>query len=238
MSATLVAPLNLREKFAWGLRVKPTFEQVIQASKKRVKLPPLDRSAKWYGMSNYRAFILDQSKKYNDYEHLKLDYDQSGARLPARAAAVSTTEVDDSRFEQSDWHDVLEDQRQLDEAMEAEEEDKRREAEEIRAHEMAHLVPVSSHWAIEANHEDLEEVGVDHPPLVVHVSVPHKPRPAALHQSETAGHLGALRSFPTFEELNLRQRNLNLMEWATLAAVTTPSVIMHWAFRCNNSLVG
>ena len=121
MSATLVAPLDLREKFTWGLRVKPTFEQVIQASKKRVKLPPLDRSAKWYGMSNYRAFILDQSKKYNDYEHLKLDYDQSGARLPARAAAVSTTEVDDSRFEQSDWHDVLEDQRQLDEAMEAQE---------------------------------------------------------------------------------------------------------------------
>ena len=213
MSATLVAPLDLREKYAWGLRVKPTFEQVIEASKKPVKLPPLDRSAIWYGMSNYRAFILDQSKKYNDMEHLKLDYDQSGARLPARAAAISTTDVDDNRFEQSEWHDVLQDQSELDAAMEAEEEDRRHEAAEIRAQEMAHMVPVSGHWAIEANHDDLDEAGVDHPPPAVHISVPHRARPAPLQQSETAGHLGALRTFPTFQELNLRQRRMNLMDF-------------------------
>jgi len=213
MSATLTAPLDLREKYAWGLRVKPTFEQVIAASKRPVKLPPLDRSAKWYQMSNFRSFILDQSKKYNDYEHLKLDYDQSGARLPARAAAVSTTEVDDDIYEQADWHDVLQDQSELDAAMEAEEEDRQHEAAEMRAQEMAHLAPVSGHWVIEANHEDLDEVGVDHPPPVAHVSVPHRARPAPLYQSEAAGHLGAKRPFPSFQELNLRQGRMNLMDF-------------------------
>ena len=214
MTATLTAPLDLREKFVWGLRVEPTFDQLIEASKKRVRLPPLDRSAKWYAMSNYRGFTLDQSKKYNDYEHLKLDYDQSGARLPSRAAAVSTTEVDNDVFGQADWHDVLEDQRELDEAMEAEENERMREAGEIRAQEMAHLAPVSGHWAIEANHEDLDEVGVDHTPPMVHVSVPSRARPAALHQSETAGHIGALKPFPSYQELNLRQpRVMNLMDF-------------------------
>jgi hypothetical protein len=213
MSATLTAPLELREKYAWGLRIEPTFDQVMEASKKLTKLPPIDRSAKWYAMSNYRAFILDQSKKYNDYEHLRLDYEQSGAKLPTKAAGVSTTEVDDRTFEQPDWHDVIEDQRELNAALEAEEEDRRHEAAEIRANEMAHLVPVSGHWAIEANHEDLEEVGVDHTPPVVHISVPHRGRPTALHQSETAGHLGALRQFPTFQELNLRQGRMNLMDF-------------------------
>ena len=212
MSATLVAPLDLREKYAWGLRAKPTFEQAIEASKKLVKLPPLDRSAKWYGMSNYRAFILDQSKRYNDFEHLKLDYDQSGARLPARAAAVSTTEVDDNAFEHPDWHDVLQDQSELDAAMEAEEEDRRHEAAEIQAQVMAHLVPVSGHWAIEANHEDLDEVGMDHQSPVAHVSVPHRGRPAPLYQSEMAGRLG-VKPFPSYEELNLGQRKMRLMDF-------------------------
>jgi hypothetical protein len=212
MSATLVAPLDLREKYAWGLRVKPTFEQVIAASKRPVKLPPLDRSATWYGMSNYRAFILDQSKRYNDYEHLKLDYDQSGARLPARAAAVSTTEVDDDAFEQSDWHDVLQDQSELDAAMEAEEEDRRHEAAEIQAQVMAHLVPVSGHWAIEANAEDLDEVGLEHQPPEVHISVPHRSRPAPLYQSDMAGHQG-VKPFPSYQELNLRQGRMNLMDF-------------------------
>jgi hypothetical protein len=165
-------------------------------------------------MSNYRAFILDQSKKYNDYEHLKLDYDQSGAKLPSRAAAVSTTEVDDTTFNQPDWHDVLEDQRELDAAQEAEEEDRRREAAEIHATEMAHYVPVSNHWSISANHEDLDEVGVEHEPPEVHISVPHRARPAPLRQSITAGHVGALRPFPTFQELNLRQPvRMNLMDF-------------------------
>jgi hypothetical protein len=121
--------------------------------------------------------------------------------------------VDDHTFEHPDWHDVIEDQPELNAALEAEEEDRRHEAVEIRANEMAHLVPVSGHWAIEANHEDLEEVGVDHPPPVVHISVPHRGRPTAIHRSEIAGHLGALRQFPTYQELNLRQGRMNLMDF-------------------------
>ena len=78
---------------------------------------------------------------------------------------------------------------------------------------MAHMVPVSGHWTIEAHHEDLDEVGMDHQPLVAHVSVPHRGRPAPLYQSEMAGRLGALRPFPSYEELNLGQRNMRLMDF-------------------------
>ena len=213
MSAGLSAPLDLREKYAWGLRVEPTYEQLIEASKKLTKLPTLDRNAKWYGMSNYRAFILDQSKRYNDYEHLKLDYDQSGARLPARAAAVSSME-ESNAFEQADWHDALEYERELASATEAHEEDRMHEAAEMRAEEMAYYAPVFGHWAIEANHEDLEEVGVEHQPPAVHVSVPQRGRPAPVYESVSAGHLGRLRPFPSYQELNLGQAHMvNFMDF-------------------------
>ncbi len=106
--------------------------------------------------------------------------------------------MDDNAFENPHWHDVLQDQSELDAAMEAEEEDRRHEASEIQAQVMAHMVPVSGHWTIEAHHDELDEVGMDHQPPVAHVSVPRRGLPAPLYQSETAGHLGALKPFPSW----------------------------------------
>ncbi len=53
---------------------------------------------------------------------------------------------------------------------------------------------------------------MDHPPPVAHVSVPHRGLPAPLHQSEMAGRLG-VKPFPSYEELNLGQRRMNLMDF-------------------------
>jgi len=117
-------------------------------------------------------------------------------------------------FEQADWHDALEYERELASATEAHEEDRMHEAAEMRAEEMAYYAPVFGHWAIEANHEDLEEVGVEHQPPAVHVSVPQRGRPAPVYESVSAGHLGRLRPFPSYQELNLGQAHMvNFMDF-------------------------
>ena len=87
------APLSYNDKFAWGLRINPSFNELAQTGNKPLRIPIPDRNAKWYANSVYRSFILDQSRKYNDYEHLKLDYAQSGAQLPEAAARVHPSDA-------------------------------------------------------------------------------------------------------------------------------------------------
>ena len=84
----MAATLSYKDQFAWGLRVNPSFDQLAKSATKKFKFQKPDRSAKWWALSNYRAFMLDAASKYNDYEHARLDYNQSGARAPSAVAEV------------------------------------------------------------------------------------------------------------------------------------------------------
>ena len=72
-------------KSYYGLRVNPSYEQMLKSLEKKIRTPQPDRSAKWYATGIYRAFLLEQSKRYNDHQMRDLEYDSSGAQLPAAA---------------------------------------------------------------------------------------------------------------------------------------------------------
>ena len=52
----------------YGLIVQPTFDEMLHSLKKKVRIQQPDRSAKWYATGIYRAFLLDQAKRFNDAE--------------------------------------------------------------------------------------------------------------------------------------------------------------------------
>ena len=50
----MIAPLSYTSTFGYyGLRVNPTFEQVIGTVRKPLRIPLPDRRAKWYANSPY-----------------------------------------------------------------------------------------------------------------------------------------------------------------------------------------
>ena len=202
----MTAPLSYTDKYAWGLRIKPTYDEMLQSVKKPLRIPVPDRSAKWFGMSQYRSFILDASNKYHDYEHMKIDYDQSGAELPATAAAMRPSESGNDPFfmHNERFNNDLEDQTQYESAFETMEAERRAETAETRRQQLSAYGPMRSHWTTEANHRELEEAGVPHM-----APVPRPPMTRATwstaHQIPVAaGQIGG-RPFPTFEQLNMRQ---------------------------------
>jgi hypothetical protein len=80
------AQLNFTDaKGYYNLRVNPTYDQMLGSLKKEVRIPQPDRRAKWYATGIYRAFLLEQAKRYNDTQRKDLEYDDSGAQLPAAA---------------------------------------------------------------------------------------------------------------------------------------------------------
>ena len=79
------AQLSYTDKFGYyGLRVGPTYEQMLGSLKNKVWFPqPKDRAAKWYATGIYRAFLREQAKRFGDAQRKDLDYDATGAQLPA-----------------------------------------------------------------------------------------------------------------------------------------------------------
>ena len=206
----------MKDKFAWGFRVQPSYEELLESTRKRIRLHQPDRSAKWFALSPYRAFMLDQAKKYNDYEHLKLDYNESGASLPARAAAVQQSAAgDDDAFwrqqEQSDGMDA-EEARQL--AEEAYAKERMREAREARAQNMLSYTQGQGHWSIITHQDELDEAGVFYsPPPSPRVSARPASLPAPVSTPVAAGQLGGA-NLPSLEILNHQQpRSLTFAQW-------------------------
>lgn len=202
------ATLSYKDQYAWGLKVQPSFDQLVKSTKKPLRVPRPDRSAKWFALSNYRSFMLDAARKAQDYEHLQLDYDQSGAQLPRNVAMQHPApEGDDPAWDRmrqatqdAEEHDDYE--RAFD-IMDAE---RRQEAARIRAAQLAAAhSPYIGHWYIGENHADMEEAGVEHDAPLPRPSMTTTPLPGPVNLPAAAGQIGALRPFPTFEQLNLGQ---------------------------------
>ena len=206
---TTAASLTYKDNFAWGLRVNPSFEELAQSIKdKPVKVPEPDRNAKWFATSVYRSYMLDAARRFHDYEHLKLDYNQSGAQLPQRTAMVHpAAEGDDPAWqnvqratENAQDHDAYE---LAFAAMEAEH---RQQASQTRAEQLgASHTLATGHWFMDANHTDLDEAGVEHDAPTQRPRFTSTPLPAPVAVPAAGGQLGLIRQFPTFEELNLSQ---------------------------------
>ena len=73
------------QKGYYGLLVEPSYDQMLRSLRKEIRIPQPDRSAKWYATGIYRAFLLEQAKRYNDAQRKDLEYDATGAQLPRAA---------------------------------------------------------------------------------------------------------------------------------------------------------
>ena len=98
--------LSYTSKFGYyGLRVNPTFEQVVGTVRTPLRIPLPDRKAKWYANSPYRALILDAEEKYQNYERAAIDYRLTGADAPESAARVRPSDAGaDETFDRIDDH--------------------------------------------------------------------------------------------------------------------------------------
>jgi hypothetical protein len=204
----MTSSLSYHDKFAWGLRVKPSFDDLAGTVKKPLRIPIPDRSAKWFALSNYRSFMVDQAKAYGDYEHLRIDYNQSGARLPASAAMTrpSINGDDVAWLKNAEFNQRVQQEEQHNLAVAALEAQRKQMADEIRVQQLSAFAPTLSGWHIEANHEDLEAAGVDHDAPVKAPKLKPVRLPAPVTHPVAAGQIGLLRPFPTFEQLNMGQK--------------------------------
>ena len=125
----MTAQLSCQDKVGYyGLRVQPTYDQMLQSIRKEVRIPQPSRAAKWYATGIYRSFLLDAADKYNDYQQQDLEYDHSGAQLPsaaARGAEPSTAGRDEAWRKHDEFNSNLSHQEALDLANQAMEGERR-----------------------------------------------------------------------------------------------------------------
>ena len=202
----MTAPLSYTDKYAWGLRINPTYDTLLKTINKPIKVPLPDREAKWYANSVYRAFILEQSRKFNDFQHLSLDYQNSEAQLPEHVARVrpSDSGSDAAWNEYTRRNTALEEQDAYEASFEAMESEHRAHTAGIRRQQMDAYGPIRQHWGVDLNREDLEAAGVPHEAPFPRPPAVRMPWPAAHHNYAAAGQPQA-RQFQSFEQLNQGQ---------------------------------
>ena len=161
-----VAPLSFKSEFGYyGLRVNPTFEQVVGTVRKPLRIPLPDRRAKWLALGPYRNFIEDAERAYNESIYNATDYRESGAHLPLSAARVRPSMAGQDRTF-GHYHtqgESLNQQEALDAAFEHFNRNARQQTDaDRREHLRRTHGPNSTHPVVYAAHGELAEAGVHH----------------------------------------------------------------------------
>ena len=160
----MTAQLSFQDtKGYYGLLVQPSYDQMLRSLKKEIRIPQPDRSAKWYATGIYRNFLLEQAKRFNDAQRKDLEYDATGAQLPAaadRGAQESMAGTDDAwdRAEQFNSNLNTDEARRV--AEDALASERRAQANAMRKQQLAAYGPTKGHWTVEAHHQDLEYRGI------------------------------------------------------------------------------
>jgi hypothetical protein len=202
------APLSYTDKYAWGLRIEPTYDEMLQSVKRPLRIPIPSRAAKWYGLSVYRSLLLDAADNFQRYEQQKLDFERSNAALPQTAAAIRPSESgnDPAWARNERFNQDLEHQHEYERAIATMEAQHRAETAQRRREQLSAYGPTQGHWATEANRAELEEAGVPHMAPVARHEMPQQSWPTAHQVPVAAGILGGI-PFPTFEGLNTGQQH-------------------------------
>lgn len=191
----------------YGLRVSPSYGEMLRSLEKKVFIPQPDRSAKWYATGIYRAFLLEQAKRFNDAQRKDLEYDDSGAALPRSAARgqQSMAGTDDTwdRQEQFNSNLDLEEAKRI--ATDALASERRGQANQVRKQQLsAGYGLVAGHWTVDAHHEDLQKGSIPHAAPLPKLARPPGQWRAPPNEFAAQGQPQA-QEFPTFEQLNLGQ---------------------------------
>ena len=191
----------------YGLRVEPTYEEMLRSLKKPIRIPQPNRSAKWYATGIYRAFLLEQAKRYGDAQRKDLEYDATGAHLPVAAehgAQNSMAGTDDTWNRQEQFNSNLNTEEARRIAEDALASERREQANQMRRQQLSSYGPTHGHWTIEAHHQDLEYRGIPHPAPMPKMTMPAGRWKAPPNEYIASGQPQSTE-FPTFEQLNLGQ---------------------------------
>ena len=205
----MVAPLSFKNEYGYyGLRVNPTFDQVLKTVRNPLRIPLPDRRAKWHALSPYRAFILDAEKNFNDYERAAIDYRNSGAHLPEAAARVRPSAAgEDPAWEQIHHHgEAMDQQSAYETAYDLQHQEEQHQTAAVRTEQLKAIHMQHHHMnpVVDASHDELEEAGVPHHMAAVGIPPARRPYIVATEQFAAVGQPQA-PEFPTFEFLNMGQ---------------------------------
>jgi hypothetical protein len=201
----MTAQLSHQDKKGYyGLTVMPSYDEMLRSLKKPIRIPQPDRNAKYYALGPYRAFLLEQAKRFNDAQRKDLEYDDTGAQLPAAVerAPKSMAGTDDvwNRQEQFNTNlDAEEARRIADDALSAEQ---RQQANQMRRQQLSAYGPTAGRWTVDAHDKDLEYRGIPHEAPMPKLTMPAGKWQAPPNEYIAAGQPQATE-FPTFEQLNL-----------------------------------
>ena len=192
----------------YGLRVDPSYEEMLRSLKKQIRIPQPDRSARWYATGIYRAFLLEQAKRFNDAQRKHLEYDETGAELPSaveRAASFGAMlDTDDTWKRQEQFNSNLnaEDARRVaDSALAAE---RKKQANAMRRQQLGAYMPTAGHWTVEAHDRDLEHRSIPDSSPRPKLTMPAGRWQAPPDEYIATGQPQAME-FPTLEQLNMGQ---------------------------------
>ena len=201
----MTAQLSFQDtKGYYGLVVQPSYDQMLKSLKKETRIPQPDRSAKWYATGIYRAFLLEQAKRFNDAQRKDLEYDETNAQLPAaaeRGAKNSMAGTDDVWNRQEQFNANLDAESARHVAENALNAEKRQQANEMRRQQLSAYGPSSGHWTVDAHDEDLEYRGIPHAAPMPKMAMPPGKWRAHPNEYIATGQPQA-PEFPTFEQLN------------------------------------
>ena len=204
----MVAPLSYTSKFGYyGLRVNPTFEQVVGTVHKPLRIPLPERKAKWYALGPYRDLLLHTQEKIDAAESSAIKYRATSAELAQSAARDGVGQTDaaaDPVFDRIHEHgEAMEAHDAYEAAFDLMNREHRRETQETRREHlrMTHG-PNHMHPVLEASHTELRDAGVWH-----YMPAP-RPQPSRTAWRAPPGRYVAYgqpqgREFPDFRTLNM-----------------------------------
>ena len=82
-----------KDRFAYGLIVKPSFNQVVDDAKKPLRIPIPDRAAKTEAQSVYRAHLEELSQMQTAAQMQVHDYHMGSDALPVAAMRIGPSEA-------------------------------------------------------------------------------------------------------------------------------------------------
>ena len=202
-----VAPLSYTSQFGYyGLRVNPTFDQVLRTVKKPLRIPVPDRRAKWYALSPFRSLIIDAEAKYHDQAEQLIQYRKSDAELPENAAFLGRRSPAgaDPTFDQIHGHgEAMDTHRAQEAASQLVLADRSRRTEQNRSQVLSQMHgPNLGDPTIQAAFDELDQAQAYHtrpaarPPPIASYRLEPTRQWAAAGQPQVAG-------FTPFGELNL-----------------------------------
>ena len=206
----MIANFSYKDTYGYyGLKAEPTFDELVKTfKKKRTVIPvPKDRYFKFWALGPYRAYVLDQSKSYNDIEAYKAAQRSTDEEAPEHAVFHTQESLgghDPAWHAQAHYSDMA-DAYEL--ALDAANEDYRQQQQEtarIRREQLSSSVDLNVNNPVVMMHsDDLQGSQISHA-----VPAPRQPRSQAQwrtpHQQYAAAGIPQAPEFPSFEELNLQ----------------------------------